>query len=431
MKIGMIALSGVRAESEELNRFGREMPAIRERANAIAAMPSLSLLTLAALTPAEVDVEYHEVPDVDAPGALPAGLDLVAIATQSAQVFQAYRVADRYRVMGVPVVMGGIHVSTLPEEALRHCASVVVGEAEAVWGRVVEDARCGRLARVYRGTGEFDLRASPMPRFELADPEKYNRFPVQTCRGCPHRCDFCASSILLTRGYKLKPIGQVIEEVREIKRVSGRSFVEFADDNSFCSRAHAKAMLRALADEDVHWFTECDISVAQDEELLELMREAGCREVLIGLESPTEEGLDGVELRRNWKLKQACRYEEAVRRIQSKGIGVNGCFVLGLDGQTPAVFDAVYDFTDRTSLFDVQITVMTAFPGTLLHERLSREGRIIEDRAWHKCTLFDVNVRPTGMTVEELRKGFMDLARRVYDPAFVADRRRRFFATQN
>jgi radical SAM superfamily enzyme YgiQ (UPF0313 family) len=149
--------------------------------------------------------------------------------------------------------------------------------------------------------------------------------------------------------------------------------------------------------------------------------------VLIGLESPVPAGLDGLELRSNWKRRCHAEYEAAIHAIQSKGITVNGCFVLGLDGQTDDVFDAVWEFVDRTGLYEVQITVLTAFPGTPLYARLQREGRLLEEEAWDRCTLFDVNHVPTGMTPERLRRGLIDLARGLYDEAFVEKRRRRFF----
>ena len=192
-------------------------------------------------------------------------------------------------------------------------------------------------------------------------------------------------------------------------------------------RAHYKALLRALKTERIRWFTEADVSIADDPELLGLMRESGCRQVLIGLESPVSAGLAGLETRSDWKRRRQPDYEGAVRAIQSHGITVNGCFILGLEGQDESIFDAVYDFVDRTGLYDVQITVLTAFPGTPLLARLRREGRLLEDGAWAKCTLFDVNHSPAGMSPARLRAGLVDLARRLYDGEFTEARRRRFF----
>lgn len=431
MKILLLAMSGVRAWSDELNSAGLTMPGIIERRQVIASLPSLGLLTLAGLTPPGIEVEYREIRDLRVEGmdAIPAGYDLVAISTFSAQVFDAYAVADRFRARGVPVVMGGLHVTSLPDEALQHCDAVVVGEAEPLWPRLLDDLRAGRLERVYRARPgeEFDLARAPMPRFDLLDPERYNRITVQTCRGCPHACEFCASSIMLTRKYKLKPVEKIIDEIRAVKRIWRRPFIEFADDNSFVNRAHARRLLAALAPEKIRWFAECDISIADDPEMLDLMRLSGCRQVLIGLESPTRHGLDGVELRRNWKLRQFDRYEQGVRAIQSRGIAVNGCFVVGLDGHDASIFDSVFNFASRTGLFDVQITVPTPFPGTPMLERLRREGRILHDRQWDRCTLFDVNFQPRHMSPKELERGLVALAHRLYEPGAVAARREMFF----
>jgi len=429
MKIGLIAMSGVRVADTELMKFGLTLPGFVERSQVIASLPSLSLLTLAALTPPDVEVDYREIPDLQAEGELPGDYDLVAISSYTAQIDDAYRVADHYHERGVPVVMGGLHVSVLPAEARAHHATTVAGEGELSWPRVVEDFRRGRLQAEYAPPPgrSFDLAEAPLPRYELLDPARYNRLTVTTSRGCPHRCEFCASSILLTPHYRVKPVEKVIAEVRRIKELWPDPFIEFADDNSFVDRAHSRRLLSALRDEGVRWFTEADISIAQDPELLDLMSDSGCRQVLIGLESPGAEGLDGLELRSNWKLRRQPGYEAAIRAIQSKGITVNGCFVLGLDGHTEQVFDAVYDFVERVGLYEVQITVLTPFPGTPLYQRLAREKRLLREGAWERCTLFDVNFVPTGMAPERLRAGLIDLARRLYDRAFIEERRKRFF----
>jgi radical SAM superfamily enzyme YgiQ (UPF0313 family) len=428
MKLGFIAMSGVRAHDAELTRLGLTLPGFVERNKVIASLPSLGLLTLAGLTPPELEVEYAEVPDLAALEGLPGEFDAVAISSFSAQIKEAYALADRYRAAGAQVVLGGLHVTARPDEARRHADAIVIGEGEPSWPALVADLRRDRLAPVYdsRGTS-FDLARAPMPRFELLDMQRYNRITVQTQRGCPFRCEFCAASIRLSPTYKLKPVEKVLAEIRRVKELWPRPFIELADDNSFVNKPHSKRLLRALAKEGVRWFTETDLSVADDDELLGLMRDSGCAQVLIGLESTSPAGLEGMERKSNWKAKQLARYREAIRRIQDHGITVNGCFILGLDGTGPESFDEVAAFVRQSGLFEVQVTVQTAFPGTPLHERLAREGRVLRPGAWELCTLFDVNFRPAAMSVGELEAGFRGLVRELYAADATRERRERYF----
>jgi radical SAM superfamily enzyme YgiQ (UPF0313 family) len=414
MKLALIAMSGLRTFNPELARLGMTLPGFVERGKALASLPSLGLLTLAGMTPDRWDISYHEIQDIRLVNELP-DCDLAAISTFTAQVKEAYALADRFRALGVPTVIGGLHATALPEEATQHCDAVVAGEGEVVWADVLRDFEAGRLHGIYRATGrEWDLAQAPMPRFDLLDVERYNRITVQTSRGCPWRCEFCASSILLTSRFKVKPVEKVIAEVRAIQRLWPHSFIEFADDNSFVNRRHSKALLRALADEDIRWFTETDISIADDAELLDLMQAAGCAQVLIGLESPTAAALDGLETRKNWKRGRLDTYREAIFRIQSRGIAVNGCFVLGLDGSSIEDFAAVRQFVEASGLYEVQITVLTAMPGTPLYTRMAAEGRLIDPTGWERCTVFDVNIQPQNMSPEELESGLIALGRELY-----------------
>ncbi|MDB6122705.1 MAG: putative methyltransferase [Pedosphaera sp.] len=428
MKIGFIAMSGVRAHNEELTKLGLTLPGFVERNKVIASLPSLSLLTLAGLTPEKFEVEYHEIADFRNEGALPEDYDLVAISTFTAQVLEAFKVGDYYLSRNIPVIMGGLTISSLVEEAGEHCTSIVVGEGEPLWPQVLADFERGNLKPVYTQSpaGGYDLRDAPMPRFDLLNPDKYNRITVQTSRGCPHKCEFCASSILLTSKYKVKPVEKIMAEIHAIKSIWPRPFIEFADDNSFVNREHSKALLRQLGKEKLRWFTEADINVAKDDELLGLMRDSGCQQVLIGLESPRKSSLNGLELNGNWKLRQQDNYKAAIAKIQSYGITVNGCFIFGLDGDTPEVFDEVLHFVRDSGLYEVQITFLTAFPGTPLYRRLKEEGRLIRERAWELCTLFDINIVPKNMSVVELQHGFLGLAKQLYSTEETTGRRRNF-----
>jgi radical SAM superfamily enzyme YgiQ (UPF0313 family) len=414
VRIGLFALSGIRACDPELLAIGMTLPGVVDRGRVIARLPSLGLLTLAGMTGPGHSCTYFEVEDVDSLDPLPENLDLVAISSLSAQVPDAYRLADRFRQRGVPIVMGGLHATALPEEAAAHCDAVVVGEGEASWPRLLRDAEAGRLERIYRPSGEFPLADAPLPAFELLNPSKYSRLTVQVSRGCPYHCEFCASSVLLTPRYKMKPIDKVLVEIDRIREIWPRPFIEFADDNALVHRRYWKRLLHELKPRGLRWFAETDISIHEDEELLDLLRESGCVELLIGLESPDAAALEGIELKSNWKKHQASRYVDAVRRIQQHGIRVNGCFVLGLDGHGVDVFDRVYQFALASELFDVQITLQTPFPGTPLHRRLEREGRLLYDAAWERCTLFDVMYTPLQMSAEDLRRRFRELVERLY-----------------
>jgi len=428
MKIGMIAMSGIRCCDQELLKKGLTLPGFVERSKTIASLPSLGLLTLAGMTPKEHEIGYFEVEDLKEMETLPLGFDLVAISSFSAQIGEAYELADRYRAHRVPVVLGGLHVTSLPDEAAQHCDAVVIGEGESVWNNLLQDADAGRLKPRYSSFSapEFEMKSAPMPAFELLDISRYNRLTVQTSRGCPLRCEFCAASILLTRRYKQKPIDRVLAEIDRIREIWPRPFIEFADDNAFINSKYWKNLLPQLKQRKLKWFAETDLSLHEDEELLSLMRDSGCAQVLIGLESPTLNGLHGLELKNDWKRKQWPLYIEAIKTIQSYGIRVNGCFILGLDGQGVDIFDEVYEFVEQSELFEVQITYQTPFPGTPLYQRLEREDRLLYPGAWERCTLFDVNFLPDRMTVSELRQGFHDLTERLYSKEATAWRKTNF-----
>ena len=430
MKIGFIAMSGVRVHSPELLALGLNLPGFVERSKVIASLPSLGLLTLAGMMPADIEVEYIEIADLDPAAPLRGGFDAVAISSFTAMIKDAYALADRYRAAGVTVILGGLHVTLMPDEAAQHADAIVIGEAEPVWPEVIRDLRAGRVKSRYQagpGAGAFDLSLAPMPRFDLLDPSRYNRLTIQTQRGCPFNCDFCAASIRLRPGYRTKPVAKILAEIDAIRRIWPEPFLEFADDNTFADKRHGRALVEALRPLGLKWFTESDVSVARDPELLRAMKASGCAQILVGFESPQAPALDGLEHSSNWKRKRLDEYRRAVDAVQGAGITLNGCFVLGLDGTDAGSFDAVYDFVKETGLYEAQITVMTPFPGTPLYRRLLSQGRIIEPGAWERCTLFDVNFVPERMTVEELERGFRDLMARIYERSFVSNRRRDFF----
>ncbi|MDH3431662.1 MAG: B12-binding domain-containing radical SAM protein [Gammaproteobacteria bacterium] len=431
MKLGLIAMSATRAHNKELTELGFSLPGFVDRSRVIASLPSLGLLTLAGMTPAEIDMQYMDVPDLTKVSGLPGEFDVVAISSFTAQMNEAYQLADRYRAVGTTVLLGGLHVTALPDEALQHADAIVIGEGEPAWPALLDDLQQNRLQRIYDSRSRpFNMADSPMPRFDLLNQDHYNRMMVQTSRGCPFSCEFCAASIRLSPLYRVKPVHKVIAEVRRIKELQPKPFIEFADDNTFVNKHHGKELMQALQKEDVKWFTETDVSVAEDEDLLKLMRDAGCVQVLIGFESTTRAGLAGIELKSDWKAKRFDGYMSAVDKIQRHGISVNGCFVLGMDNDGPECFEGVVEFVRDSNLYDVQITLLTAFPGAPLYDRLKSEGRLLDETAWQLCTLFDVNFTPRHMSPQELESKFRWLVERIYNQEFTDERHRKFHERQ-
>lgn len=425
MNIGYIAMSGLRLVDDELLSLGLSFPAVARRAREIEALPSLGLLTLAGMSPPHIGAEYLEVRDFQE---IPDRFDAIALSTLSATAKETYAIAARIREKGIPVILGGLHATLAPQEAARHVDALVIGEGEVVWPQVLKDLENGNLQPIYdaRTIKPFDFREAPMPRFDLLQPDRYPRFTVQTQRGCPYACEFCAASMRLSPSFRTKPVEKIIAELHRLRELFNRPFIEFADDNTFADKRHGRALMKAMAKENFRWFTETDVSVADDEDLLRMMRDAGCHQVLIGFESPRFESLDGVEKKSNWKARRTDRYLRAIETIQKHGISVNGCFILGLDGDGPESFENVFRFVELSGLYDVQITYLTPFPGTPLWTRLSEEGRLLSADATERCTLFDINFQPTHMSVEQLKTGFHQLTRRLYAPEFV-DRRSRSF----
>lgn len=413
-RIGLVAVSGVRIYNDRLTRHGVTLPGFVERARTVASMPSLGLLTIAGATPDGFELEYLECPEFDADLFQDVRFDLVAISSFTAKSSVMYRIADYFRARGTTVVLGGLHCTLLPEEAAAHADAVVAGEGELLWPRLLRDWQEGRLRRIYRNASvhEVDLGSSPAPRYDLLDIDRYNRLPVQTTRGCPLHCEFCAASRIYG-GYKLKPVDRVVRDLRAAKARWRHPFVELADDNTFVNKTWSRELVRAIAAEEVHWFTETDVGVADDPELLDLLARSGCRQLLVGFESPSAASLEGIDLA-NWKSRRLDGYRRAIDEIQRRGISVNGCFIVGLDQDTPDIFPAIERFVKSTALMEVQVTILTPFPGTALYRRLRTEGRLLHDGCWDRCTLFDLTYQPRRMSVEDLEQGFEYLMGALY-----------------
>lgn len=431
-KVILVSMSGVRVFNEKLLKTGLTLPGFVDRSRVIASLPSLGLLTLAAHTPENWEIIYKELDvysDGDIEDILNEQANIVAFSSLTARIRETYELAGRFREKGITVVMGGLHVSALPDEAIAHADAVVQGECEMLWEALLKDYETNTLKALYSSLIEpkmaFQLKDSKVPAYDLLDICNYNRLTIQTTRGCPHDCHFCAASRSIS-DYKKKPIKLIKKELDKIFEIWDDPFIELADDNTFVDKEWSKDLLRLFANYKMKWFTETDISIAYDDELLELLAKSNCMQVLIGLESinfDSIKGLDG-----GWKSKQFKNYSKAIDKIQSYGITVNGCFVLGFDSDTKETFRETEKFIKESNLSDVQITILTAFPCTDLYYQLKKEDRLLSNY-WDKCTLFDVTYQPKNFSIEELEDEFQNLMTHVYSDEMVIRRKEIFKRT--
>ncbi|CAG0949747.1 Bacteriochlorophyllide d C-12(1)-methyltransferase [Planctomycetaceae bacterium] len=403
-----VALSGVRVVSPRLRELGLTMPGLRKRAEALSALPSLGLLTLAGATPEPWTCSYHETPnDTEALAEEIAAHKpaLVALSALTASVDAAYALSDRLRARGLRTVIGGLHASMCPDEAGLHADAVCIGDGEAAWPTILADAISGELKPRYRAPA--DLAQSPLPRFDLVANKPRPRFTLQTERGCTLACEFCGASRLLG-AFREKPLRLIARELDAICALTPRPVIELADDNTFAGKRDHGALLNALRTRGVRWFTEADWRIGHDPRLVRQLAEAGCVQVLMGVESPfiAPTGMGPKQASVNEVL-------DAIENLQDAGVAVNACFIAGMDGETPQSLEHLADFILACPAADVQVTLQTPFPGTALRRRLLREGRLLE-RPWSAYTLFDVTFVPERMTVAELERGFEQLVREVY-----------------
>lgn len=431
-KVILIAMSGVRVYNEKLFNTGLTLPGFVDRSKVIASLPSLGLLTLAAHTPENWEVIYKELDnysDDDINEILTEEPNIIAFSSYTTRINETYELSSRFRKNGITVVIGGLHVSALPDEARGYADVVVQGEGEIIWEVLLNDYENNSLKHLYSSLSEpkyvFNLKDSKVPKYELLDISNYNRLTIQTTRGCPHHCNFCAASRMIST-YKKKPIKLIKKELDRIFEIWEEPFIELADDNTFVDKKWSKELLKLFTNYKMKWFTETDISIAYDDELLELLVKSNCMQVLIGFESVNSESLKGLD--RGWKFKHFNNYSKAIDKIQSYGITVNGCFVLGFDSDTKETFRETEKFIKESNLSDVQITLLTSFPSTDLYYQLESEERLMSNY-WNKCTLFDVTFIPKNFTVEELENEFQNLMISIYSKDAVEERKKRFKQT--
>lgn len=407
--VTFVPMTGFRVREPQMRELGMSLPGLQPRAAAIAELPALGALTLAGLTPEPWSCSYRGTPEVSNASIeriLADQPDLVAISALTASIEEAYRLSSRLRTHRIPTVIGGLHASACPEEAELFCDSVIVGRGESVWPQVLQDVLAGTLQRRYV-VPLNTMPLWPMPRFDLL-PHRPARFTLQTQAGCPLACGFCGASRLLSR-FAEKPIERIREELAVIQRLMPRPLIELADDNTFAGSRDVDALFDALRDVRARWFTEADWRIGERPEILQRLSSSGCQQVLMGIESLVFRYPGMGE-----KQAELNRIMNAVDAIQSAGVAVNGCFIIGAEGETAHSLESLTEFLLNCSLAEIQVTLQTPFPGTSLYRQLQAEGRLLPERGWSSYTLFDVTYQPDCMTVEDLEVGFRNVLRRVF-----------------
>ncbi|TWU18300.1 B12 binding domain protein [Allorhodopirellula heiligendammensis] len=410
-------MSCLRVGHDELLARGMSLPGLARRASALAQLPPLGLLTIAATAPADWDIDLvsddgrddeadivdrilHHRPDVVAFSCLTPAVDRAA---RISALVRRQRVSEKRIV----TVVGGLHATAAPSHCEPHFDVVTSGDGEVTLPRLLSDIVAGQMQLRYSANGSYCLAKSPTPRWDLIGPDAPPRYTLQTMRGCPWACSFCAASRLLGLP-RTKSNDQIERELAAITAMRQRPWIELADDNTFASDRDHGPMLDALRQCGARWFTESDWRIAERPDLLRQIAASGCRQILIGLES-------SVFRYRGMGAKTAAwqRMIDAVDVIQAAGIIVNACFIVGADGETPESIERLGDYLETASMGEVQLTLQTPFPGTSLYDSLKAAGRLLPGD-FSRYTLFDVVYQPDQMTAEQLQNAFHDLVSRVF-----------------
>lgn len=370
-------------------------------------IPSLGLILLAALTGKEHEVilindESEEI-DFNDPA------DLVGISFITPTSLRAYAIADRFREKGVTVVLGGVHASAVPEEAALHCDSLVIGEAENIWPELLNDVRNGNLKKVYRDEGFVDMDSIPLPRRDLLKKDQYvTTNIIQASRGCPIKCEFCSVSDLFGSKTRFRSVDRVIDEIKTMDD----QMIVFSDDNLSANIPYMRELFTKMIPLKKRWIGEASWTIANNPELLEIVRKSGCKGLLIGFESIHQQDNIKKVSRQN---DMQTLYSEAIRRIHKKGIIVLGTFIFGFDNDNEDVYDETLRFILKSNIEYVRLGTLIPFPGTPLYRRLKKENRIIETD-WRNY-IYDppgICFEPTNLDNGLIRSNLKGMYKKIY-----------------
>ena len=410
-RLALISPKGAEfSRNEVLSKFLKDelrMKNIRNLWNS----PNLGMLTVAALTPSEWDIEYidEHLRDID----FNQKYDIVGLSCMTQQIERGYEIANKFKEKGITTVIGGIHATVRPEEVAQYVDVVIAGEAELTWPTFLEDWGNGTYKKIYKELhpGMLDISTSPIPRYDLIKDYNYSTITINTSRGCPHDCSFCAASRVYGPVYRRKNNEQIISEIMRIKELFGNSYILFGDDNIFVSRDESKDLLREIKKLNVRWVAQTDISISDDDELLKLMAESGCQWVVIGLESIARKSLEDIN---KWKTDRLDSYRDSIDKVQSYGIGVMGAFVFGLDYDDYSVMEDTIKFIADCNFYGIHVTSPTPFPGSRYRNVMQESGRLI-DLPWSYYTHWDVLIKPNLLTPNEVQNCIYKIYRAFVD----------------
>ncbi len=377
----------------------------------------LTLTTLAALVPPELnaEIEVYDEGIQDVPQSLDA--DLIGMTVITGTSKRSYELSDLFRAQGKTVVLGGPHVTLVPEEAARHADAIVVGYAEDTWPELLRDYARGAMKREYRQAHDFSMEERtdmPFARRELFDGRNFLTQAVfEATRSCGHDCEFCIAPAAWGSRQIQKPVSWVVEDIRRV----GQKRILFVDLNLVAGKAYARELFTALIPLKVRWFGLSTVLIAHDPELMELMARSGCRGLLLGLETIMAGSLQDAKKRFNGSVG----YKELIAHLHELGIAIQGCFVFGLDHDPLEVFDATVDFAIEAAIDLPRFAVLTPFPGTPLHQRLASEGRILT-RDWELYDGQHVVFQPRNMSPQQLAAGHERAWKSVYRYSAIARR---------
>ncbi len=377
---------------------------LEKRTNKGLMIPQLALYILKGLTPESHEVKLIEEETEDVNLEEPA--DLVGISCMTANAPRAYQLCSEFKARGIPVVLGGVHPTILPEEALLHADSVVVGEAEGVWKKLLEDVEQNCLQRKYHDPQPDLSQYIPKDFSRIIRRRLFNLIPILTTRGCPYNCDFCCVTNLYGKKIRHIPIENVVRDIVESK---GKNFM-FLDDNIIGHPKYAKELFRAIKPLNIHWVGQASISLVKDTEMLDLAAESGCRALFFGLESVS---VDQIKTMRK-TIKEIDDLEAALKKIKKRGILIHASMIFGFDNDTEKVFDETVKFLIKNKISTVSFNVLTPYPGTKTYDQLKNEGRLLTTN-WKYYDHNTVVYQPKKLTPLELQKGKVKARKEFYN----------------